>query len=240
MSRGRLAKYALWQFRDFVMEKGISIMIIGILLGFLQLLPFRLGVPQELMPEVITRIVTTLARTLVLIWVFIAVNGMISNDRKLGYFRFLFAKPVRPFHFYAQLWVVHLAGVLVALLLLSGLFFVFAGRFNVWNLVLYTTLVYFALGGIGFFVSAITNHELPVLAAIWLGASVLRTFLGGATGWKSWPLELLPPVHTLDSVATSLITTGTADLTHVAWLAGYGALFFVFGLVVLQRRPLAA
>lgn len=240
MSRGRLAKYALWQFRDFVTEKGISIVIIGILLGFLQLLPFRLPGSPELTPEVIARIIINLAKTVVLIWVFIAVNGIISNDRKLGYYRFLFAKPIRPFHYYGQTWLVYLVGMLAALVLLSGLFFAFAGRFNVWNLVLYATLLYIALGGIAFFVSAITRHELPLLAAIWLGASVLRAMYGNETGWKNRALDLLPPVHTLDGVATSLIATGKADLAHVIWLAGYGALFLVLGLLVLHRRPLAA
>jgi len=239
MSRGRVLKYSLWQFRDFAMEKGISIMIIGILLGFLQLLPFRLPGSPELTPELIARIVRSLANTVLLIWVFIAVNGIISNDRKLGYYRFLFAKPIRPLHYYGQLWFTHLVGLLSALVLVSGLFFVFAGRFNVWNLVLYATLLYVSLGGIGFFVSAITKHELPVLAAIWLGSSVLRSIYGNDTGWKNSALDVLPPVHTLDAVMRSLIATGTADVVHVLWLAGYGALFLVLGLIVLQRRPLA-
>lgn len=240
MSRGRLAKYALWQFRDFVMEKGLSILIIGVLLGFLQLLPFRLSGSPVMSPEMITRVVTTLAKTVVLIWVFIALNGLISNDRKLGYYRFPFAKPIRPFHYYGQLWLVYLVGVLAALVTLSALFVVFAGRFNVWNLVLYTTLLYVALGGIAFFVSAITRHELPLLAAIWLGSSVLRAMYGDDTGWRNRALDMLPPVHTLDTVANSLIATGRADLLHVLWLAGYGALFLVLGLIVLHRRPLGA
>lgn len=238
--RGRLGRYSLWQFQDFVTEKGISIMIIGILLGFLQLLPFRFPGSPELTPERIIRVVTTLANSVLLISVFITVNGIVSNDRKLGYYRFLFAKPIRPFHYYAQLWLVYLVGLLSALALLSGLFVAFAGRFNFWNLALYAVLLYVALGGIGFFVSAITRHELWVLVAIWLGSSVLRAMYGDDTGWKNGALNLLPPVHTLDTVAASLIATGTADVVHVLWLAGYGALFLVLGLIVLHRRPLAA
>jgi len=235
---GRLAKYALWQFRDFATEKGISLLIIGLLLGFVQLLPFRLPGSPELTTERITRIIGTLANTILLIWVFITVNGIISNDRKLGYYRFLFAKPVRPIQYYGQLWLVYLLGLLTALALVSGLFVVFVGRFNVWNLALYATLLYISLGGIGFFVSAITKHELPVLAGIWLGSSVLRAMYGNDTGWKNRALDLLPPVHIMDGVAVSLMTTGTADLGRVVWIVGYGLLFVGLGLVVLHRRPL--
>lgn len=239
MNRGRLAKYSLWQFRDFAIDKGIAIVIIGALMGFLQLLPLRLSA-SPLPPELITRLVTTLARTLVLIWVFIALNGIISTDRKMGYYRFMFAKPLSPARYYGQLYFIHLAGLLAALLLLSGAFFLFAGRFSVLNLVMYTTLIYVAMGGIGFFLSAATTHDWVALAAVWLGSGVLRAIFGDGTDWRSTAVELLPPVHKVDAVATSLIAGGTAPLNDVVWLAAYGALFFLLGLLVVHRRPLAA
>lgn len=240
MNRGRLAKYSLWQFRDFVMEKGISIVIIGLLWGYLQLLPFRMAFSPAMTPEIIIRLVTLLAGTLVSIAVLIALNGIISTDRKMGYYRFTFAKPVSPVRYYAQLFFVHLAGLLCGILLLAAVFFVVAGRFNVWNLMLYTALVYIALGGIGFFISAASRHDWVTLAAVWVGARVLRGLFGNGDDWKGKAVELLPPVHKIDTVAGSLIATGTAPLLDIVWLAGYGALFFVLGLVVLQRRSLAA
>jgi hypothetical protein len=240
VSRGRLAKYSLWQFRDFVMEKGISIIIIGLLWGYLQLLPFRQSFSPEMTPELITRLVTLLAGSLVSIAVLIALNGIISTDRKLGYYRFMFAKPVSPVRYYAQLFVVHLVGLLSGMVLLAGVFFFVAGRFNVWNLVLYTTLIYVALGGIGFFISAASRHDWVTLAAVWVGARILRGLYGNGDDWKSKAVEVLPPVHKVDTVAGSIIATGSAPLGDVAWLFGYGALFFVLGLLVLQRRSLAA
>ncbi|HEU4747271.1 MAG TPA: hypothetical protein VFS56_02130 [Gemmatimonadaceae bacterium] len=239
MNRGRLAKYSLWQFRDFVVEKGISIVIIGLLWGYLQLLPFRMSFSPEMTPAVIIRLVTLLAGTLVSIAVLIALNGIISTDRKMGYYRLMFAKPVSPIRYYAQLFLVHLVGLLGAILLLAGLFFFVAGPFSIWNLMLYTTLLYVALGGIGFFVSAATRHDWVTLAAVWVGARVLRALFGNGDDWRSKAVELLPPVHKIDAVAASIIATGAAPLTDVVWLAGYGALFFVLGLVVLRRRSLA-
>lgn len=239
MSRGRLAKYSLWQFRDFVIEKGISIVIIGLLWGYLQLLPFR-AFSQEMTPELITRLVTLLAGSLVSIAVLIALNGIISTDRKLGYYRFMFAKPVSPVRYYGQLFVVHLVGLLSGMVVLAGVFFLVAGRFNVWNLVLYTSLIYVALGGIGFFISAASKYDWVTLAAVWVGSRILRALYGNGDDWKSKAVDLLPPVHKVDTVAGSIIATGSAPLGDVTWLVGYGALFFVLGLLVLQRRSLAA
>ena len=240
MNRGRLAKYSLWQFRDFVMEKGISIVIIGLLWGYLQLLPFRRSFSPEMTPELITRLVTLLAGSLVSIAVLITLNGIISTDRKMGYYRFMFAKPVSPVRYYAQLFFVHLVGLLCGMMLLSAIFFFVAGPFNVWNLVLYTSLIYIALGGIGFFISAASRYDWVTLAAVWVGARVLRALYGNEDGWQSKAVELLPPVHKVDSVAASLIATGAAPLQDVVWLFGYGLLFFILGLFVLQRRSLAA
>src|SRR5688500_19525510 len=87
------------------MEKGISIIIIGLLWGYLQLLPFRQSFSPEMTPELIIRLVTLLAGSLVSIAVLIALNGIISTDRKLGYYRFMFAKPVSPMRYYGQLFV---------------------------------------------------------------------------------------------------------------------------------------
>jgi hypothetical protein len=239
MNRARLARYSIWQFRDFVIEKGFAILFIGALLGYFQLLPFRLtGV--SLSPEAINGIVVSLGKTLILFWVFIVLNGIISTDRKLGYYRFIFAHPVTPARYYAQLFIVNLGGLLAGLLLLSGVFFIFAGRFNVWNLVLYALLFYISMGGIGFFLSAVTKHDWVALAAVWLGSSVLRGLFGNAQDWRSVAVQVLPPVHRMDSVARSLIVDGTAPGGDLVWLVGYGALFFVLGLIVLQRRPLAA
>ena len=240
MSRGRLARYSLWQFRDFVMEKGISIIIIGLLWGYLQLLPFRQSFSPEMTPELIIRLVTLLAGSLVSIAVLIALNGIISTDRKLGYYRFMFAKPVSPVRYYGQLFVVHLVGLLSGMVLLALVFFFVAGRFNVWNLILYTSLIYVALGGIGFFISAASKYDWVTLAAVWVGSRILRALFGNGDDWKSKAVELLPPVHKVDTVAGSIIATGSAPLGDVVWLAGYGALFFVLGLLVLQRRSLAA
>jgi hypothetical protein len=181
-----------------------------------------------------------LASSIVAISVLIALNGIISNDRKMGYYRFLFAKPVDPLFYYGQLFLVYLAGVVVAMLVLSGLFMIFAAKFNVLYLVLYTILIFIGMGGIGFFISAATRYDWVVLAAVWVGSRILRGVFGDSTDWRGKAVQILPPVHKVDEVAHSLIVNGTAHVTDILWLLGYGALFFALGLVVLRRRSMAS
>jgi hypothetical protein len=242
VSRGRLARYALWQFRDFAIDRGVAIVIIGLLWGYLLIAPLRaamgtsfaVGPRSPAWPLLIS--VTT---SVVSLAVLIALNGMVSTDRKLGYYRFLFSKPVSPVAYYAQLFFVYMFGTLVAMLLLSGILRALVPTFSIYNFLLYAGIIYVAMGGIGFLVSVATRFDWLTLAAIWVGSRVLRDIYGPRPGWQGKAVELLPPVHKLNEVSHTLITNGTAHASDVIWLLGYGALFFALGLLVLRRGSLA-
>jgi hypothetical protein len=242
VNRGRLARYSLWQFRDFVIDRGIAIVVIGFLLGYTVLEPLRRtmgpafggGPASPTWPLVIS-----ITSSVVSLAVLIALNGMVSTDRKMGYYRFLFSKPVSPVAYYTQLFFVYMGGVLVAMLLLASILRMVVPTFNVFNFLLYTGIIYVGMGGIGFFVSVATRFDWLTLAAVWLGSRILRDLFGASPGWKSKAVELLPPVHKLGDVSRSLITLGTAHTSDVVWLMGYGALFFALGLVILHRGSLA-
>ena len=166
-------------------------------------------------------------------------NGIVSTNRKSGYYRFLFSKPISPVVYYAQLFVVYMAGVLVAMLILSGVLRTIFPALSVRNFLLYAAIIYVAMGGIGFFLSVATRYDWLTLAVVWLGSRILRDVFGAGTGWRSKAVELLPPVHKLDGLAGSLIGNGTANTTDVVWLLGYGLLFFVVGLAIIRYGSLA-
>lgn len=242
MSRGRLARYSLWQFRDFVTDRGIAIVIIGFLWGYALLEPVRRTMGPQLAGDrssPVWVLSLQVSSAIVSVAVLIALNGIVSNDRKMGYYRFLFSKPVNPVLYYAQLFLVYMVGVLATMLLLSGLLHTVLPSFSVLNFLLYTALIYVAMGGIGFFLSVATRYDWLSLAAVWLGSRILRTMYGERPDWRSKVVELLPPVHRLDEVANSLIGSGTAPANDVLWLVGYGALFFALGLAILRRGSLA-
>ena len=241
MKRGRLGKYSLWQFRDFAIDRGVAILIIGFLWGYVLFAPFRaVGGPLTLnSSSPIWPLLITIASSIVSVSVLIAVNGIVSTDRKLGYYRFLFSKPVSVVAYYVQLYFVHMVGVLAAMLILSGILRTIVPDFRVLNYLLYTALIFVAMGGIGFFISVATRFDWVTLAAVWLGSRTLRDLYGAKPGLPGKLVQLLPPVHKLDVLANGLITNGTAQTSDVIWLLASGSLFFVLGLVLLRQASLA-
>ena len=224
------------------MDRGIAIVIIGFLLGYMVLEPMRrsmgaafaagAGAPMWPLVVSVTSSVVSLA-------VLIALNGMVSTDRKLGYYRFLFSKPVSPVTYYTQLFFVYMAGVLIAMLILAGILHFVIPTFSIVNFLLYAAIIYIAMGGIGFLISVATRFDWLTLAAVWLGSRILRDVYGPRPGWQGKAVEILPPVHKLSDVSQAMITNGTAHTSDVLWLLGYGALFFVLGLLLLRRGSLA-
>jgi hypothetical protein len=237
-----LARYSLWQFRDFVVERGIAILIIGFLWGYVLIEPLRRTMGSQLSgPQGTTvfGIALQISSAIVSLSVLIALNGIVSTDRKLGYYRFMLSKPVNPVLYYAQLFFVYMAGVVASMFVLSSLLHTVLPTFSILHFLLYTALIYVAMGGIGFFVSVATRYDWLTLAAVWLGSRMLRSLYGAKNDWRSKAVELLPPVHKVDEVANSLIGTGTAHAGDVLWLLGYGVLFFLLGLVALRWGSLA-
>jgi hypothetical protein len=242
MSRNRLPWYSLWQFRDFVMDRGIAIVIIGMLWGYVLIEPMRrtMGAAFAVGPlSPAWPLVITVTSSVVSLAVLIALNGIVSTDRKMGYYRFLFSKPVSVVAYYAQLFFVYMVGVLVSMLLLSAVLHMIVPGFRIDYFLLYASIIYVAMGGIGFFISVATRFDWLTLAAVWLGSRVLRDMFGNKPGWRSKAVELLPPVHKLNDVSLSMITNGTAPTSDVLWLLGYGALFFALGLLLLRKGSLA-
>jgi hypothetical protein len=237
-----LARYSLWQFRDFMLERGVAILIIGFLWGYVLIAPLRGQMGQQMatgQASPFWSLVLQGASGIVSLSVLIAVNGIVSVDRKLGYYRFLFSKPLNPVLYYAQVFFVGMVGVIACILVLASLLHGILPMFSIGNFVLYTALIYIAMGGIGFFVSVATRFDWLTLAAVWLGSRALRGLYGPKNDWRSKAVELLPPVHRVDEVANSMIMTGSAHATDVLWLLGYGVLFFVLGLVALRWGSLA-
>ncbi len=243
--RGRLGKYSLWQFRDFFMQHGIGIAVIGLLWGYTLLAPLRAAMnaqsPIAMAPgSPVWGLIMQITSSVVSISVLIAMNGIVATDRKNGYYRFLFSKPINRVLYYGQAFLIYMVGVLLIMAILSSLLRMILPSFNVWNFLMYAALVYIAMGGIGFFLSVATRYDWLSLAAVWLGARMLRAIYSGPNaGVKGKLVQLLPPVHRLDDVANSLIGTGSAASRDVTWLAGYGLLFLALGLIVLRYGSIA-
>lgn len=238
----RLASYAPWIARDYLTNQGPSTALVVALIGFLSLqgaagTGFNV---HELPPEGVVRALRQLVSPLVFLGTFFATNGIIANDRKMGFYKFLFSKPISPPAYYALTFGVYGAGLqLVTLALLA----VWAAAVSpIFPVALFAVvgLMYLAYGGIGFLLSAAWRFDWLSLVTVLLVANVGWSVWGDATGLRHWVLYLLPPVHR----AADVYALVSRDLmlvtpwTSIAWLGGYGLACFIAGLVVIRHRSL--
>lgn len=244
--RTRLAHYTPWILRDYLTNQGPATAIVVLLIGFLTLLPVlqghaggrtQLGGVSEPMA---LRMLHAMVPPLVFIGAFFATNGIVSNDRKLGYYRFLFAKPVSPPLYYGTVFGVYGAGLLLVCLALMALWAVSVRAMFPAELLAVVAIMYVAYGGIGFLLSATWRFDWLSLVTVLLVANVGWSVWGDATGLRHWVLYLLPPVHR----AADVYALVSRDLmlvtpwTSIAWLGGYGLACFIAGLVVIRHRSL--
>jgi hypothetical protein len=235
--RANLTRYAWWQFRDFARDRGVALIIIGVAIGATIIGPMRaMGeIDAVRAKQVLELIISQLSY----ITAFIALNGIISNDRKTGYYRFLFSKPVSIPAYYAQQFVVFLIGYLIVNLVLLGIFAIFAEPVSPVAPLVVCALVFLSFGGIAFLISSLFRYDWPILAAIFLGSSIFQSMWAMQEGWRRMLLSVLPPLHKVNGAMLDILRNGTMDGKTLLWLLGYSAICFAAGLVVLRRRPFA-
>jgi hypothetical protein len=263
--RARLAAYGLWQLRDYVVDRGTSTCIVSVLLGYLTLAPLMEQRQFQLSPGLIARYGSAEAAraamlgefnalflhsflgSLIFLGALFAMNGIVANDRKLGFYRFLFAKPVSPERYYGQAFFIHWAGFVGVMALLGVVYGAVVAPILSWLLVLLIALMYLCYAGIAFLLSAAARWDWLSLVAVSLASTFLWTRFGGRGHPIARLLYLLPPLHRTDEVyaaisGAQMLPAGAALILpwHIIWwLAGYGACCFVLGLVVLRHRRLA-
>jgi hypothetical protein len=258
----RLARYGLWQLRDYLMDRGTPTFIVAMLFGYFTLSPMLIAARVRLGAEGATRgsaaahaammeqmnymFLRSFLGTLVFVGALFAMNGIVANDRKLGFYRFLFAKPVAPSRYYGQAFLIHWAGFLGVMTLLGVIYGYLVSPVLSGRLMTVVALTYLCYAGIAFMLSAAARWDWLSLVAVSVGA----TFLWGKYGDSAHPLAkllyLLPPVHRTDEIYASIATTQSSASQSLAlpwhsiwWLAGYGAASFLVGLLVLRHRRLA-
>jgi ABC-type transport system involved in multi-copper enzyme maturation permease subunit len=235
MTRTNISRYARWQLQDFLMDRGVALVLIGVLLATPELLMMsRFKGPFVRDP---TQILLRMTTSVAIIFALISLNGQVSNDRSKGYFRFMFAKPVSPAVYYAQQFAVWFAGLMIVVSLLVGLFALAAGPVSPWPVLWYVALVYLGFGGVGFFVSTVLRRDWLVLIGFWTIAQIVVSLYKNENSWVERFFFILPPVEQLDNASKALVRQGVATTGDIAWILGYSALFFAFGLYVLYKRP---
>ncbi|MDQ3997206.1 MAG: ABC transporter permease [Gemmatimonadota bacterium] len=241
--QARLGRYALWHLRDYLRDKGIATLITLALVGYLTQIPIMRarasGFGGAMMEQIADQAFISALKFLGFVGVLFATNGIVADDRRHGYFRLLFAKPVSVVDYYAQKWAVYGLGFLIVAALLLGLYGVTIEPFFPISFLPTFALIYVALGGIGFLLSAAWRFDWLSLAAVLGVSDILWLLFRDEPGLAASLVRLLPPVHLLDGVYRAVREGGNPPVDDVVWLGAYGLACFVGGLLVVRRRPLA-
>jgi hypothetical protein len=258
--RARLGAYALWQFRDYALNRGAPTLIVALLFGYLgvaQMLA-RLRAASEQMPprliaqygsvdaallamrhDMSTAFLSSFVGTIVFLGALFATNGIVANDRKQGFFRFLFAKPVTPPAYYGAEFVVNGIGFLVIVAGLGLLYGTLMVPALSGTLLGTTALVYLCYAGLAFALSAATRWDWLGLVAAAGAAEILWPMFGHSKSVFTPLLYLLPPVHRTGAVYEAAVRGVALPWHSLLWFGGYGAAAFVAGLLILRYRRLA-
>jgi hypothetical protein len=256
----RLGAHATWQLRDYLWDRGLPTFLISALFGYLGAAPIRALIARNVahLPErVIARYGSVQAAqqalthdasaaflrsflgSMVFLGALFAMNGIVANDRKLGYYRFLFSKPMTPPRYYGQAFMLSSAGYFLIMAVLALVYGAFIEPLLSPSFMAAIALVFLCYAGIGFALSAAARWDWLSLVAVTVATTVLRGRFGESTNSLAKLLYLLPPLHKTDEVYTA-VSEGLALPWHaLAWLGGYGAVCVLIGLGVLRYRRLA-
>jgi ABC-type transport system involved in multi-copper enzyme maturation permease subunit len=266
VSRARVGAYALWQFRDYLKDRGVPTLIVATLAAYLSLSAiFEPNVREPVLAILRARFDTAEAvqaawmsyvnfaflsstlNALVFVGALFAMNGIVANDRKLGFYRFLFAKPVTPSRYYGQAFLVHWAGFMLVMTLLGLLYGLILSPILTQRLLVGIGLMFVAYSGIAFLLSAAARWDWLSLVAAAVAATLLWRRFEASPHPIARLLYLLPPLHRVNEVYLSVSGTpvvgsaspGGIPWALLVWLTGYGVVCYVAGLVVLRYRRLA-
>jgi hypothetical protein len=258
--RARVMRYGVWQLRDFLVERGIPIVIIGGLLGYLTLapmvpalhrniatLPPRLiqkwggieGATAMLMKDFNELFLRSFLGGMVFVAAVLAMNGIVANDRKQGYYRFLFTKPLAPWRYYGQAFVIHLVGFVATIALLGAVYGALVWPILSVRLLFVLAMMFLMYAGITFLLSAAARWDWLSLVTVTVAASFLWDKFQDSPAALAKLLYLLPPVHRTSEVYNALAKSAPLPWPLIQWYAAYGVICFIAGLVVLRYRRLA-
>lgn len=239
MKRRQIMGYAPWQLWDFTLDRGVALLFIGALMGTSVLWPGYIALKAQMPPEMVAaKLLEIASAQIISVFAVVAASGIVANDRVGGYYRFVFSKPVRMPAYYALQFLITLLGVMLITLLFLAAFWLFVGWASPKAPLVMMAVTYLALGGTIFFFSTFTKLDWGMLVILW-GASALSRMAAAGEAWYDAARWVLPPTHQIDKLRGALFAGTEIDVAGAAWLIAYGLVFFLAGLVVLQRKAIA-
>lgn len=247
--RARLGRYFWWQLHDFMLHQAPATVAIMAMFAYLTLSPILNGsmtagrrYTVSTLPENIVRaFFADSVGSFMLLATLFATNGIVATDRKTGYYRFYFAKPVSAPRFYINAFVANGLGVLLVAFILLLAFAAIVRPIFPAALFPVIAAMYLAYGGVGFLLSTIWRFDWLSLVTVAVISSLGWAMWGDDPGIAGLLVRLLPPMHRASSLFAFVAgTTSHFPWGAQLWLSAYGAACFVLGLWILRTRSLAS
>jgi ABC-type transport system involved in multi-copper enzyme maturation permease subunit len=259
-AQAQMGRYGLWQLRDYAMQRGLPTIIVSLLFGYMAIGPMLMMVKLQvtkLPPATIARYGTVEAARIamlhdvnvgflssflgaaVFLGALFAMNGIVAEDRKKGYYRFLFSKPISPPRYYGQAFLIHWAGFVIVACGMALFYGALVAPIISVPLVYVLALMFLMYAGITFALSAIARWDWLSLFAVTVFSMYMWDRFGASTAVAAKLLYLLPPIHRTSEIYGAVAKGAALNVGLLAWFAGYGVVCYVIGLVVLHYRRLA-
>ena len=245
-TRGRLASYAPWQLRDYVLTTaGMAALLIPFVLGVFPLILGKLvatksGASEADVQRLATSGFSQFVFVLALAGPMFTIAGIVSGDRMLGISRFVFSKPVNPSAYYLQAWLVRGAALLAIATVLAQSVNLFIARVPWMVAVEVTAVAWVLIGGFGFLLSVLFARDVAIVLVFYLIVVILdqvRTNVPAAH-WVKPVLTVLPPFNLITPVRDALLR-GTplpmGDLWHALI---FGTVCVALATYLVRRLPL--
>lgn len=240
-----LLRYAPWQLRDYLRDRGIVTFAIATLFAGLAWMAWReQAIASGMSPRAMNRgqaaaYIGSVMGFITWFGALTAVNGLAANDRTRGYFRMLFSRPVGVGWYYLQLWAINGLGLMLVMSLLLGLFSALVVPFFPPAVLLWIAVYWTLLGGVGLLLSALTRFDGIALVVLFLVSALLRMAAGDAPGTGARIVRLLTlPVNRAHDMLAPVLD-GAALPREALGVFAYGLVALTLGILVLRWKELA-
>jgi len=250
----RLGRYSAWQSRDFVINVAILTVVLFALIGGVEIMQLRfqervMAGRQFQRPMSIN---VKLMQFLSIYGMFsivapiIATSGIVSQDRTLGYTRFLFSKPLSVRSFYLQSFLVRLIGLLALGQILVLAYGHFEPPAYTPRFLAEMSISFLSVAGVVFLLSTVTRYDGLLAIVFFLLGTLVRSRWESAGGLGQALTYLFPPIDQSEQLRRWVLGLGPmGELISpnfpwkvVLWNGGYGLACLVLGLYLLRRIPL--
>ncbi len=225
-----LPQYFPRQLRDMLLTRGAAMLVIAVVFT----LPILMGavrIPPNGAAVLLDGTLSAMSPFLVMV----ATYGIIGEDVRRGYFRFLFAKPISPVLYYAQAFLAALIAFLAAQLIVVAVFALVVEPAWPERWLLERTVFFLSLGSVIFALSRVLSIDWLIGLLFFVVGQGVRNWYPVSESLRGKVFNVVfPPSHLMES---GLFPVEGIEWGHVAWVVGYAAMCLAIGLSLVRFMP---